>query len=186
MQRPNCRGARGGACTPDRPKVQIINFKKIIEIIILRTMPLKIRHIYKKNVTSVYNFESILFCFSPRLIILPSYATAFMYFLGHHFSLFQLIYSQNNLIHKTIQTKETIEKAQRFIKENKDIVIKKIESSWLEEYEEDMSTTIMAETKKKIAKMRQLKELEVIYLSLRIPRVTSITLKLINYKILSS
>ncbi|XP_050545520.1 uncharacterized protein LOC126907902 isoform X2 [Daktulosphaira vitifoliae] len=59
-----------------------------------------------------------------------------------------------------LKVKEAKEKAQRYIKDNNEIVIKKMELNWSIKQEEDMVTTIMAETKNKIAKMRQLKEFE--------------------------
>lgn len=57
------------------------------------------------------------------------------------------------------------EKLQKDIADNRESIARNKEMRQTEEYEEEMVTAIMAETKKMLAKERRLKELEVGYLN---------------------
>lgn len=54
-----------------------------------------------------------------------------------------------------------MEKLQKNIEDNRELIAKNYEIQRSEEEEEDMMTAIMAETKKTLARARRLKEIEV-------------------------
>ncbi|XP_050421500.1 golgin subfamily A member 6-like protein 6 [Adelges cooleyi] len=58
------------------------------------------------------------------------------------------------------EAKAAREKAQKYLADNRKLVTYHNEKCWSDEYEEDLVTVIMAETKKRIAKMRMAKEVQ--------------------------
>lgn len=66
------------------------------------------------------------------------------------------------------QRKAAKEKIQKDITENRELITKNDEMRRLEEWEEDMVTAIMAETKKILTRTRQLKEIEVYFYHINI------------------